>query len=334
MITCRTAATLFGLVVAIPAALPFDVDKGPVDPVKEKATVAALHKRIAAAPAPAAGKPYTQTIPGSQGVTYTMAPIPAGEFMMGTPGTEAGRSPDEGPLHKVKLEAFWMGVHEVTWDEYRLFMFSQQANEQAGADPTLDAVSRPTRPYVEMSFGMGLNGYPAISMTQHAANKYAQWLSAKTGHFYRLPTEAEWEFAARALNRQGGAKVRFATGRDSISPAEANYNPNDPAPKPWALPGTYRKRTLHADSLGVNSLGFRHLSGNVWEWCWDWFDKSWYAQSEGATDPRGPDYGNFRICRGGSFGMPAAFCRAACRAWGAPADRTSYVGFRVARSGP
>ena len=89
-------------------------------------------------------------------------------------------------MHPVRIEAFWMSAHEVTWDEYRLFMFANQAGETANKDPRVDAVSRPTRPYVEMSFGMGIDGYPAISMTQHAANKYAEWLSAKTGKFYRL----------------------------------------------------------------------------------------------------------------------------------------------------
>jgi formylglycine-generating enzyme required for sulfatase activity len=105
---------------------------------------------------------------------------------------------DEEPVHKVHVDAFWMQVHEITWDEYRLFMFANQAGEIAHKDETVDGVSRPTRPYVEMSFGMGIDGYPAISMTQHAANKYAEWLSAKTGEFYRLPTEAEWEYACRA----------------------------------------------------------------------------------------------------------------------------------------
>src|SRR5581483_11961869 len=134
-------------------------------------------------------KPYKKVIPGTD-ISYEMTPIPAGEFRMGTPGKK-----DETPVHPVRIEAFWMSVHEVTWDEYRLFMFASQAGEGATKDAQVDAVSRPTRPYVEMSFGMGINGYPAISMTQHAANKYAEWLSAKTGEFYRLPTEAEWEYA-------------------------------------------------------------------------------------------------------------------------------------------
>ena len=133
-----------------------------------------------------------------------MVPIPAGDFLMGSQ-----HKPDEQPQHKVHLDAFWMQAHEVTWDEYRLFMFANQAGETAHADATVDAVSRPTRPYVEMSFGMGINGYPAISMTQHAANKYAEWLSAKTGEFYRLPTEAEWEYACRADASETGAALRL-----------------------------------------------------------------------------------------------------------------------------
>lgn len=140
---------------------------------------------------PGAFEPYTVLIPNSD-IAFPMVPIPAGEFRMGS--TE---KKDEQPVHTVRLEPFWMAAHEVSWDEYRLFMFANQAGETTKND-RVDAVSRPTRPYVEMSFGMGINGFPAISMTHHAANKYAQWLSAKTGQFYRLPTEAEWEYACRA----------------------------------------------------------------------------------------------------------------------------------------
>src|SRR5207253_9457878 len=130
--------------------------------------------------------------------SYAMAAIPAGDFLMGSPDSDPSHKKDEQPQHKVHVDAFWMQAHEVTWDEYRLFMFAKQAGETTHPDILVDAVSRPTRPYVEMSFGMGIEGYPAISMTQHAANKYAEWLSAKTGEFYRLPTEAEWEYACRA----------------------------------------------------------------------------------------------------------------------------------------
>ncbi len=155
--------------------------------------VAQIRDRILANKANTAGtKAYKVTIPATT-VSYDMVSVPAGEFTMGSTGPK-----DEQPPHKVKLDAFWMQAHEVTWDEYRLFMFAKQANEVAHKDELVDGVSRPTRPYMEMSFGMGINGFPAISMTQHAANKYAEWLSAKTGEFYRLPTEAEWEYACRA----------------------------------------------------------------------------------------------------------------------------------------
>ena len=155
---------------------------------QEMQEVAKIRERVLAhSPAGKPAQSYSITIPNTT-IKYDMVPIPAGGLLMG----------DKPSQHKVELDAFWMQAHEVTWDEYRLFMFANQAGEIAHKDELVDGVSRPTRPYVEMSFGMGINGFPAISMTQHAANKYAEWLSSKTGEFYRLPTEAEWEYACRA----------------------------------------------------------------------------------------------------------------------------------------
>ncbi len=141
-------------------------------------------------------KPYKQTIPGTE-VSFEMVAIPGGEFLLGSPDSEAKRNPDEGPQVKVKIEPFWMGKHEVTWNEYDIWSFNldiqrrKVLNQQPTAlDPKADAVTRPTKPYTDMTFGMGHDGYPAICMTQHAAKTYCAWLSEKTGQYYRLPTEA------------------------------------------------------------------------------------------------------------------------------------------------
>ena len=195
----RTALCIATGLLAIAQAAPLvssQAAKAP-DP-KELAAVEKIRARIeeqskkSAASKPAA---YKVTIPNTT-VSYGMAPIPPGEFTMGsdTPGAK----PDEQPPHRVKLDAFWMQTHEVTWDAYLMFMFADQAREREHPDALVDALSRPTAPHLEMSFGRGNSGFPAISMTQHAASKFAQWLSAKTGEFYRLPTEAEWEYACRA----------------------------------------------------------------------------------------------------------------------------------------
>ena len=178
-----------------------------LDSEAESLVVAEISKRVAETTrekTEAEMKPYTSAILGTD-VSFDMVPIPGGKFQMGSPENEKGRQPDEGPVKEVQLDPFWMGKCEVTWNEFQLFMYPEEErkarapkNLPAELNKLTDAVSHPTQPYVEMSFGMGTDNFPAISMTQHAANKYCEWLSAKTGHFYRLPTEAEWEYAARA----------------------------------------------------------------------------------------------------------------------------------------
>mgnify|MGYP002378586822 CR=1 FL=1 len=229
-------------------------------------------------------KPYEAKIPGTDAV-FKMTPVRGGEFVM---GDEGGKG-DEKPVHKVRVEPFWMGVYEVTWDEYRLFMFAARDGES----PELDAISTPTRPYVEMSFGMGINGYPAISMTQHAANKYAQWLSAKTGHFYRLPTEAEWEYACKA----GGAAQ---TPLDEYAWHEGNTN------------GRYQQ----VGKKRPNAWGLHDMLGNVMEWTLDQYDPHTYAArgSELIVNPWVKSTEPYpHAVRGGGWADQAEACRCTAR---------------------
>ncbi len=222
--------------------------------------------------------PYTEIIPGVN-VKFEMVPIPPGEFMMGSAPSAPGHKPDEAPPHRVFVDAFWMGKHEVTWNEFELFMYPEDERKRAvmlGApdpyvDPVADAVSRPTKPYVEMSFGMGKDDYPAISMTQHAANKYCEWLSAKTGHFYRLPTEAEWEYACRA-----GTTTAFFFGDDAANLGDyAWYARNSN----WKYQKVGRKKP--------NPWGLHDIHGNVVEWTLDQYDPDYYKMFGGiiATNP-------------------------------------------------
>ena len=154
-------------------------------------------------------KAYVEQVPGTD-AKFKMVPIPGGKFLMGSPATEKGHQADEGPQHEVAIEPFWMEEHEVTWAEYELWSLDLDKQrrkfnkiETTDRDKLVDAVAVPTNPYQDMSFGMGKEGTPAICMTQFAAKVYCRWLSAKTGRYYRLPTEAEWEYACRAGTRHG-----------------------------------------------------------------------------------------------------------------------------------
>jgi formylglycine-generating enzyme required for sulfatase activity len=231
-------------------------------------TVADIHKQILEkldVKSAADMKPYTNTVPGTK-VKYVMLPIPAGEFVMGSPGTEKGRKPDESPQHKVKIAPFWMGMCEVTWNEFELFMYldderreRDEAAAAAYANKLADAVTRPSKPYTEMSFGMGKDGFPAISMTQHGANKYCHWLSAKTGHYYRLPTEAEWEYACRA-----GTTTAYSFGDDVAKLGEYAWFEDN---SDFKYQKIGRKKP--------NPWGLHDMHGNAAEWCLDQYEPNY-----------------------------------------------------------
>lgn len=234
----------------------------PPEETDERSLTKAVYGRVSGGDSDEAVR-YTEQIPKTS-VTFEMAPIPGGEFLMGSPESEEGRGEAEGPQRKVKVEPFWMGVTEVTWDLYRMFMFAEAGAEKKGDDEVVDAISRPTTPYVEMSFGMGVEGYPAISMTQHAAQKFTQWLSAKTGRFYRLPTEAEWEYACRA-----GTTTAYSFGDDPSAIDEyAVYWDN--SDYKYAKVGTKKP----------NPWGLHDMHGNVMEWTLDAYTPKGYEPGD------------------------------------------------------
>jgi formylglycine-generating enzyme required for sulfatase activity len=254
-------------------------------------------------------QPYTESISGSN-VKFDMVPIPGGTFLMGSPATEPHRSPDEGPQHLVKIHPFWMGKTEVTWNEYDRFAFTLGIQRTAGAshapesenEKLADAITRPTPPYADPTFGFGHDGYPAISMTHHAAMEYTRWLSAKTGKTYRLPTEAEWEYACRA-----GTKTAFSFGDNAQALGEeAWYKKNS-----GASPHPVGKKK-------PNPWGLFDMNGNVAEWVLDLYDKDYYKSFDPLTPTDSPvllptekEYPY--VARGGSWADDAASLRCAAR---------------------
>ncbi|WP_157899195.1 formylglycine-generating enzyme family protein [Luteitalea pratensis] len=287
---------------------------------------------LAAQPAPKAvpAAAYTETIPGSK-VSFDMVAVPGGTFTMGSPASEAGRDADEGPQVEVTLKPFWIGKTEVTWDEFDQFAFvgNTGARTGDGGAGDSDAVSKPSRAYGDEAKGYGKGKMPALAMTQHAAMEYCRWLSQVTGKAYRLPTEAEWEYAARA----GDTTARPATLEEQA----------------WHAGNA--KETPHiVGTKKPNAFGLYDMLGNVAEWTFDLYAENRYAQwAPKATQPVAlpTDKRYPHPTRGGSFIEAADKLRFANRQashedwsqrdpqvpqsiyWHTDAD---HVGFRVARA--
>ena len=237
-----------------------------------------------------------------------MVPIRGGKFMMGSPDGRKGRKDDEGPQHEVKIEPFWMEKHEVTWDEYELWGLGldKQRRERQEDRPGhrarstfVDAIAKPTKPYTDMTFGMGKEGYPAICMTQFAAKMYCKWLSAKTGRYYRLPTEAEWEYACRA-----GTNDRLLLRRRS-----------EEAGRLRLVHRQQRRQVPQGRPEEAQRLGpARHARQRVPSGCWTSTRRT-STSSSPARWPRtrwhAPTTEYDRVVRGGSWDDDAAKCRSA-----------------------
>ena len=247
---------------------------------------------------------YTQKVAGSD-LSIEMVAIPGGQFLMGSPKTEELRSANEGPAHLVKLEPFWISAHEITWDLYYLFLqrsIDDVKNPNKASDVNLgvDAVSGATIPYVDMSLGMGKGeDLPVGNVTAHAASQFCKWLSAKTGYFYRLPTEAEWEYAARA-----GSETAYFFGDD---PA----NLDDYA---WYY-GNSENRYHKVGQKKPNPWGLYDIHGNVAEWTLDQYIENAYQDRKGTVEnPYEVPTKEFpRTVRGGSYYDDAEYLRSAAR---------------------
>ena len=293
---------------------------------------------------------YTEKIPGSS-VKFNMVAIPEGTFKMGSSEDEVYRQEDEGPVKEVRLNQFFMGEVEVTWDEYMTF-FAQTSRArktpsgEAVEAQGVDAIVGATPPYGSPDQNWGKGQRPAISMTHHGAEVYCQWLSLVTGKTYRLPTEAEWEYAARGGKttpyffdgdpKQFMKKKLFSSNRDTTGINRfVVYQENSPS------------KTQEPSFVLPNPYGLKNTLGNVAELCSDWYAPDSYAKyGQGViSNPKGPAGGTEHVVRGGSFKSSADQLRVAARnqtqteAW-LKTDPQSpksiwwysdcfYVGFRV-----
>jgi formylglycine-generating enzyme required for sulfatase activity len=252
-------------------------------------------------------KPYVELVEHSS-AKIDMLPIRAGEFVMGSPEAEPNRNDDEGPQHRVRVAPFWMAKYEITWDAYEIWMsdidifrraaFGQAANERDKIAEKYQ-LSQPTKPYTDMSFGMGKRGYPAICMTQHAARTFCKWLSAKTGRYYRLPTEAEWEYACRA-----GTTTAYSFGDDPDQLDDYAWHYSNSGDK-------YQKVGLKKP----NPWGLYDMHGNVAEWVLDQYTTDFYGETDGvAENPLAiPKTLYPRVVRGGGWDLDPEQLRSAAR---------------------
>lgn len=273
-------------------------------------------------------KAYDQNIPGTT-LSLKMMPVKGGSFILGSISTDKQKKSDETPAKKVSISSFWMGAYEVTYDVFNAFFNDKLIT--VGSE--VDAVTRPTPQYIDLSWGMGTTGgYPVNSMSQDAALMFCRWLYKKTGTFYRLPTEAEWEYAARA-----GATTIYPFGND---PKELNKYA-------WFKENSESKYHKVGEKL-PNAFGLYDMLGNLAEWTLDQYDEKYFSKlSVNAINPLIPPGKRYpKTIKGGSYLDDAVLLRSAARQHSEPSwnDRdpqiprsrwwltdAMFVGFRILR---
>lgn len=291
---------------------------------------------------------YKEVVTAKNGkkMSLEMVKIPGGEFLMGSPDSEADREGDEGPQHRVKVSPFYLCTTETTIELFQAYyeetvtekkesVSMLRTTEQGAVAKAVDvdAVTGPTPVYGDMTMGYSKQ-HPALGMTWHNAMSFCKWLSEKTGKAYRLPTEAEWECACRA-----GSTLPFGATDDPEALSDYAWfdeNADD---------------EIHAvGKKKPNAWGLHDMLGNVNEWVFDFYDAKSYASAKQqglAADPKGPKTGKVHVARGGAYESPAEELRCAARnfeedwwrfgdpqipksIWWLP--ELDIIGFRVARS--
>jgi formylglycine-generating enzyme required for sulfatase activity len=270
--------------------------------------------------------------------------IPAGKFLMGSPANEPGRSNDE-TQHDVEItQPFYLGIHTVTVGQFRAFVQAKGYQTEAerdgtggyGYDPAIKHVTGRNKKYTWKNPGWKQgDDEPVVNVTWDDAMAFCDWLTAVEGKKHRLPTEAEWEYSCRA-----GTKTQFSSGKtieslkDVANIADSSFKEKWPTAT-WAVSWNDGYAfTAPVGSFKPNDFGLYDMHGNVWQWCSDWYQASYY-QDTPKQDPQGPAAGPIHVSRGGSHSDGPGYCRAACRHsfWnnGRPDDRGSSLGFRVLR---
>ncbi|CAK0762314.1 formylglycine-generating enzyme [Gammaproteobacteria bacterium] len=257
--------------------------------------------------------------------------IPAGCFKMGSPDSEEERGDDEGPVHEVCLDGFWMGKYAVTRGQFAVFVKTTGYKTEAETSGGLYFWDEkkwkldPKKNWLQPGFDQD-DRHPVVGVTWNDAMAYCQWLSKQAKASYRLSTEAEWEYACRA-----GTTTPFYFGKTISADTEANYDGNYPYGN--GPEGKYRQSTTPVGSFPANAFGLHDMHGNVWEWVEDWYDEKFYASPDASK--KNPICNNsasgIRVLRGGSWTYTAGYARSADRVWRTPGFRLSDGGFRLAR---
>lgn len=263
---------------------------------------------------------FIETIPNTT-VSFNMKAIPGGSFKIGSPENEPTRKPDEGPQKEVKISPFFMAEIEVSWEVYLAF-YSATAAEGRSTDTEgtrtqsdVDAISGPTPPYGQPDQNWGLGSRPAITMSYHSAETFCKWLSQVTGKKYRLPTEAEWEYAAR-----GGKETPFFFEGNVKDFAEKGFfgrmfgKENDSINNYVVYGKNSKSKTQEPEKIKANPFGLKNMLGNAAEYCSDWYSPEAYSQlTDGVSNPKGPASGEEHVVRGGYFKSEISEVRSASR---------------------